>query len=105
MDCCLSGLENQCARMLSDGLSPCDIARYCIDFIMATLSCMTERVIQAYGKLPLVYAGGVMSNSMICEAFSQRFDGLFASPALSSDNAAGTAILCCISHTGGLSGG
>lgn len=105
MDCCLSGVENQCTRMLAEGMPPCDIARYCIEYIMATLSCMTDKALQAYGKLPLVYAGGVMSNLIIRQTFSRRFDGLFASPALSSDNAAGTAILCCISHTGGLSGG
>lgn len=104
-DCCLSGVENQCARMLSDGIAPCDIARYCIDYIMAALSCMTESAIQTYGKLPLVFAGGVMSNSIMSETLSRRFNGLFASPALSSDNAAGTAILCCIGHTGGTSGG
>lgn len=101
-DCCLSGVENQCARMLSNGEAPCDVARYCIDYIMAALAYMTETAIKTYGNLPLIYAGGVMSNSIIRETFTERFGGLFASPALSSDNAVGTAILTCIRHTGGV---
>ncbi len=100
MDCCLSGVENQCKRMIVNGDAPCDVARYCIDYILAALACMTELAINAHGAMPLLYAGGVMSNTIIRDTFTQRFGGMFASPALSSDNAVGAAVLACIRHTG-----
>lgn len=46
-----------------------------------------------YGRLPLVFAGGVMSNSIIRRRFTEEFGAYFAEPAFSADNAAGTAYL------------
>ena len=43
---------------------------------------------------PVLYAGGVMSCAYIKERLGSRFDAYFAPPELSSDNAAGAAILC-----------
>ena len=54
---------------------------------------MTETLLDRYGKLPLVYAGGVMSNVLIRKTIEQRFGGYFAEPVYSSDNAAGIAVL------------
>ena len=45
-----------------------------------------------YGDLPLVYAGGVMSNTIIKDKMSNKYKALFASPEFSCDNAAGIAI-------------
>ncbi|SDN35731.1 peptidase M22 [Acetanaerobacterium elongatum] len=93
MDCCLSGLENICKRMVVDGKPSCDIAFYCIEHIAATLDKMTELVLKEYGNLPIIYAGGVMSNSIIRARFTEKYGGMFAEPEYSSDNAAGVAIL------------
>lgn len=92
-NCSLSGLENQCGRMLESGLPKEDVARYCIDFICKTIEKMTEYAVENYGDLPLVYAGGVMSNSIIRERIQSRFGASFAKPEFSCDNAAGVAIL------------
>lgn len=92
-DCCLSGVENLCAKMLSDGEPREKIARFCIDYIAAALSQMCEGLLSAYGELPVLFAGGVMSNSIIRERFTQRFHALFAKPEFSADNAAGIAVL------------
>jgi N6-L-threonylcarbamoyladenine synthase len=92
-NCSLSGLENQCKKMLADGECREDIARYCIDFIAKTVEKMTEFAVSEYGGLPLVYAGGVMCNSIIRRMLSERFDAVFAEPSLSSDNAVGIAEL------------
>ena len=54
---------------------------------------MTENVLNEYGELPIVYAGGVMCNSIIRESLSGEFNCYFAKPEFSSDNAAGAAIL------------
>ena len=54
---------------------------------------MTQALIRKYGPLPLVYAGGVMSNTLLRERLGGQFHGVFAPPALSADNAAGIALL------------
>ena len=92
-DCSFSGVENRCRSMLEKGESPCDIARYCLDFITASLSGMTEKLLEQYGPYPLLYAGGVMSNQYIRRIIEQRFGGVFCPPVYSSDNAAGIAVL------------
>lgn len=92
-DCSLSGVENKCISMLEKGESKNDVARFCLDFVAASLEGMTERILEKYGKLPLVFAGGVMSNSIIRERFTNEFGAYFAEPAFSADNAAGTAYL------------
>ncbi len=92
-NCSLSGLENQCKKMLDNGEKHEDIARYCLDFIGKTIEKMTEYAVSEYGDLPLVYAGGVMSNSIIRERIKSKFNADFALPEFSCDNAAGVALL------------
>lgn len=99
LDCCLSGVENQCRKLLDDGMEPCDIAKFCLDSIATAILGMTERVAAEYPERPLLYAGGVMSNKMLQNRIAQRFDAFFASPAFSADNAAGIAVLSKRMHT------
>ena len=100
-DCCLSGIENQCRSRLEQGELPEDIARYCMESIRAAIEEMTKQALLLCGKLPVVYAGGVMSNSMIREYMTQKYDAYFAQPEFSSDNAAGIAILTAKMTLGG----
>ncbi len=95
-DCCLSGIENKCAKMLSQGEAPEDIALFCLKSVEAALCGMTEALIAEYGKLPLIYAGGVMSNKIIRKTMEEKYGGIFALPEFSSDNAAGVAVLTAI---------
>ncbi len=92
-DISLSGVENKCKIMLEKGDDPCDIAKFCIQYISASVEKMTENIITEYGELPIVYSGGVMSNSYMKTRFTSKFNGIFASPEFSSDNAAGIAIM------------
>lgn len=94
--CSLSGLENQCNSMFKKGESPEDISRFCLDFIGKTVEKMTEHALEKYGNLPVVYAGGVMSNSIIRSRIESRFNAVFAKPEFSCDNAAGTAVLAAM---------
>ena len=55
---------------------------------------MTDAIIDKYGKMPVVFAGGVMSNKMIKNSFEEKYSAVFAEPVFSSDNAAGIAYLC-----------
>ena len=93
-DCCLSGVENQCKKLISQGKSPDYVSAYCLEFIRKTLEKMTDALLEKHGELPLVYAGGVMSNSIIKNSFKEKYNAAFAEPVFSSDNAAGIAYLC-----------
>ena len=92
-DCCLSGLENQCRKMYDNNSSKENIAYYCLKYIEASLKAVTDKLLLEYGDLPLIYAGGVMSNSIIRKTFESEYNAHFAEPEFSCDNAAGTAYL------------
>lgn len=96
MNCCLSGGQNIAEKYLKEGKSPEYTARFAMEFVSAAISGMSERIREAYGDLPFVYAGGVMSDSIIRDNLSGSFDCVFARPEFSSDNAAGTAVLAFI---------
>ncbi|MBO5935768.1 MAG: peptidase M22 [Clostridia bacterium] len=91
--CSFSGLQNKCEDMLKKNEEPSDIAKYCIDYICAAIRVMTQSALMKCGELPIVYAGGVMSNSIINKTLTTEFAGVFCPPEFSSDNAAGTAYL------------
>ena len=92
-DCSLSGVENQCRKMLDHGSPREDVARYCLLSILAALDGMASALQKEYGGLPMLFAGGVMSNRLIREALTEKYGAVFAEPAFSSDNAAGIAVL------------
>ena len=92
-DCCLSGLENLCKKMYDNNSSKENIAYFCIKYIEATLSAMTDRLLEKYSPSDILYAGGVMSNTIIRKNFESRYGAYFAAPEYSSDNAAGISYL------------
>ena len=89
--CCLSGLENLCRDMLDKGEDRCDIARFCLEYIGISVRDITRNALDQYGQMPVVFAGGVMSDSLIKDILADSFDSYFASPEFSCDNAAGVA--------------
>lgn len=92
LDCNLSGFQNKTQMLKAEGKSDEYIAKYAIEAVRATLLTMEKAVTQRYGKRPILYAGGVMSNSIIRSSFEK--DGVFfADPEFSSDNATGVAII------------
>ena len=100
-NCCLSGVENKCRQMTERGASPEDTARFCLDFIGETIIAMTLAAKEKCGDLPLVFAGGVMSDAIIRRSVTERFNGAsFAAPEFSCDNAAGVAIYGWLKQTG-----
>lgn len=93
LSCNLSGLENKADAMLLAGKSQEEVAAYVLKSICRTLEKLTENAFEQFGKQPVLYAGGVMSNRLIKEVLQRRFHGYFAPPAFSADNAAGVALL------------
>lgn len=92
-NCSLSGVENRCRVMLEKGEAAEDIARYCLVFLTESICVMTKALLQKFGKIPLLFAGGVMCNQFIRQNVEQRYGGVFCPPVFSSDNAAGIAVL------------
>ena len=98
LSCNLSGLENKAQKMAEQGASNKEIAAFTIEFVRKTLERLTENAFLEYGRLPVLYAGGVMSCSIIKKDFTARFGGHFAEPSFSADNACGVALLCEEAH-------
>ena len=95
-DCSLSGVENKCENMLNNGTPKEEIAAYCLYALLAALDAMSAELLKQYGKLPMLFAGGVMSNSLIRDALTAKYGAYFAAPEFSADNAAGIAVLTSI---------
>jgi N6-L-threonylcarbamoyladenine synthase len=96
MDFSISGVENKCRAMLENGDAHEDIAKYCIDYITFVIKKLTDKISKQYAGLPVVFSGGVMSNSIIRGELGNEFNSCFASTEFSSDNAAGIAVLAGI---------
>ena len=89
----MSGLQNKVEKFISEGEKKEDIAMYLFVSIAASLEKTSIHLRELYGNLPIIYAGGVMSNSVIREKLSKMENVFFATPELSCDNACGTALL------------
>ena len=89
----LSGLENLCDRLYAETEDKPLVCAFVLDYIGRALSVLSESYREQFGNKPIVYAGGVMSNSIIKSMLSRYSDTAFAEPRLSSDNAVGVAHL------------
>ncbi len=92
--CNLSGLENNALRMIKDGAPNTEVCAYVFEFIAKSLSTLALNARIEQGELPIVWAGGVMSNSIIKSRLSALGNVYFTEPQYSADNAAGVALIC-----------
>ncbi len=98
LDCSLSGIENKANKMLAEDESKENISAFVIESICAAIEKMLEGIIKEFGNLPVVFSGGVSSNSRLREIISHKYNSYFAEPQFSCDNAAGTAIFAYLSQ-------
>ncbi len=101
--CHLSGLENQAAALWKKTEDGALVSAYVLTFIGRTLRRMTDEIqetcmAEGTPALPVVYAGGVMSNKFIRPILTEKasWPVYFSEPAFSADNAAGVALLCAL---------
>ncbi len=92
--CNLSGVENIATRLYKDGASRELVAATVFDHVEKTVSKMCEMALSKYGNMPILFAGGVMSNKLMRAEFGKKFDACFAEAEFSADNASGIALLC-----------
>ena len=92
--CSLSGLQNQCEKLLAEGKSPEYVCKYCLLCVADTVVKMTKAAQKEYPGLPVVCAGGVMSSDVIRQWVQKRLPQVYFVPGqYSSDNAIGVSIL------------
>lgn len=100
-DCCLSGFENKLSKLYRETNDKALVSSLVLEYVKVTIEDMTTRLLQKFGNLPVVYSGGVMSNSIIRNSLKSRFTCDFAEPSFSCDNAAGVAVLGHCKYTNG----
>ena len=87
-----SGLENKVGQFYSKTNSPADTAYFAVRSVCDAVIRTTKDALKQYPGLPVVFSGGVASNSMLRDRCA-CFDSVFALPSLSTDNAMGVAVL------------
>ncbi len=98
LECNLSGLENLAAKKYRESEDKALTSAFCFDFIADTLYKLTENLRQQYNNIPVIFAGGVMSNKRIAKRLSALGNVYFSEPEFSADNAAGIALLTRKKH-------
>ena len=92
MDFSLSGVQNKVQQYYEITQSDCETAAYALRCVANAVCKATENALKRYPDMPIVFSGGVASNSML-RRLTAQFDPVFAAPEFSTDNAMGVAIL------------
>ena len=92
MEFSLSGVQNKVQQFYSKNQNPVETAAYALRCVGEAVYLATKNARKAYPGLPVVFSGGVASNSMLRKRLA-CFDPVFAAPQFSTDNAMGVAVL------------
>ena len=92
MEFSLSGVQNKVQDYFKTGNCPEDTAAYAIKSVANAVYRATENALKKYPNLPVIYSGGVASNSILREIMTP-FQPIFAMPQYSTDNAMGITVL------------
>ncbi|MBE6596174.1 MAG: peptidase M22 [Ruminococcaceae bacterium] len=92
--CNLSGLENMAKGLYEKNGDSAEVAAFVFDFIRDTLIEICRQTAEKYGRVPVLFGGGVMSNRYMRKEISSELEAYFSEPQFSADNAAGIALLC-----------
>lgn len=94
----LSGLENMARKMYEESGDVSKTAAFVFEYLGNSIVKMCEGLIEKYGDMPFVFAGGVMCNSIIKSKIKEKLNSRFAEPMMSADNAVGIAELTRLSY-------
>lgn len=86
----LSGMQNKAAAIAAG--SPADAARFVLECLCYGVEKATAQARECYGSLPVIFTGGVSSNSLLRQRMISQ-NGIFGEPVYSTDNAMGIAVL------------
>lgn len=88
----LSGVQNKVAQYFEKSRNKAETAAFALRCVCNAVLQATKNANQKYPDLPVVFSGGVASNSMLRQEFSGT-DAIFAQPQYSTDNGMGVAVL------------
>ena len=88
----LSGVQNKVQQFHDKYAVPAETAAYALRCVATAVCKATENARKAYPGFPVVFSGGVASNSML-RSLTTQFDPIFSQPQYSTDNAMGVAVL------------
>ena len=92
MEFSLSGVQNKVQQYYDRSENPCETAAYALRCVVHAVCKATENAKKIYPDAPVVFSGGVASNSMLRD-YAATLNAIFALPQFSTDNAMGAAIL------------
>lgn len=92
MEFSLSGVQNKVQQFHNAHQRPEETAAYALRCVSEAVYAATKNALKAYPGLPVVFSGGVASNSMLRERTAE-LNPIFALPQYSTDNAMGVAVL------------
>ena len=88
----LSGVQNKVQAYFENCQNACETAGYALRCMAKAVCKATENALKRYPDIPVVFSGGVASNSLLRQ-MTAKFNPVFAEPQFSTDNAMGVAIL------------
>ena len=92
MEFSLSGVQNKVQQYHSACNDPSETAAYALRCVAYAVFQATSNALRQYPGLPVVFSGGVASNSLLRQVL-QPLDPIFSEPQFSTDNAMGVAVL------------
>ena len=93
----LSGVQNKVQSYHAGCGNAAETSAYALRSVCDAVLRATQNALKVYPGLPVVFSGGVASNSMLRQTLAP-LDSIFAQPAYSTDNAMGVAVLTYLSR-------
>ena len=87
-----SGMQNKVQQYYEANGNPVETAAYALRCVAYGVFHATEQARKAYPGLPVVFSGGVASNTLLRQVL-EPLNPIFAQPQYSTDNAMGVAVL------------
>ncbi len=97
MDFSLSGVQNKVQQYFDNCHDNTETAAYALRSVVNAVLQASTNALKAYPGLPLVFSGGVASNSMLRKQ-TEHLSPIFAQPQYSTDNAMGIAVLAYLNR-------
>ncbi len=87
-----SGMQNKVQQYFEANGDPAETAAYALRCVAYGVFHATQQALTAYPGLPVVFSGGVASNTLLRQVL-EPLSPIFAQPQYSTDNAMGVAVL------------
>ena len=88
----LSGVQNKVQQYYTQCNDPAETAGYALRCVAFAVLSTTENALKLYTDFPVVFSGGVASNSLLRQTL-MPVNPIFCAPEYSTDNAMGVAVL------------